>query len=224
VTVDAALELVAAYLRVNGYFLLTELEFHEWDGNAYRAITDVDVVAVRFPTHPGPAHYRGGDGTVECLLAGEVDPAFEVATDRFDVVIGEVKRGEVSVNRALWEPRVLHAVLRRIGDVTRTSLDGVVDELSRQGRASTAAARLRLVAFGNRGTAPPATAMHHDHLVDWLNVRLRRHQDLLEVTNFSDPVLAVLSLTARIGRSLAAPPEPGSTPNGKPDAPTGPRG
>ncbi len=195
---DATLEVVSAYLRVNGYFVLTELEFHELRDGSYQTLTDVDVVAVRFPSHRGPAHYHDGDGAVECLLAGEVDPALDVATDRVDVIIGEVKRGEASLNPALRSPAVLHAVLRRIGDVASLPVDRLVDGLARDGSVSTPTARLRIVAFGLRGGVAGVTTLHHDHLVRWLNELMGRHRDLFEVTNFSDPILSVLALSARI--------------------------
>ncbi len=200
---DATLEVVAAYLRVNGYFVLTELEFHELRDGSYQTLTDVDVVAVRFPSHRGPVHYHHGDGAVECLLVGEVDPAFDVATDRVDVVIGEVKRGEASLNPALHNPAVLHAVLRRVGDVSSLPLDRIVDGLIRDGEVVTPTARFRIVAFGLRGRVAEASTFHHDHLVSWLNEVVGRHRDLYELTNFSDPILSVLALSARIRRPFS---------------------
>lgn len=205
---DAALELVAAYLHVNDYFVVTELELHEWDGDRFRTLTDVDVVAVRLPSPRGAVHHRGDDGAVECLLAGEVDPALGVATDGCDVIIGEVKRSEASFNPALRDPRVLHAVLRRVGDVLHTPPDGFVDELSRVGRAATPWAQLRLVAFGAYGSVSNGIVIHHGHMVDWLNGVLARHRDLFEVTSFSDPVMSLLAFASRIGRPFALPPDP----------------
>ena len=38
-------------LRVNDYFVLSDLEMHLWEASGYRAITDVDIVAVRH-VHP----------------------------------------------------------------------------------------------------------------------------------------------------------------------------
>ncbi|MCH8899140.1 MAG: hypothetical protein IH942_01450 [Acidobacteria bacterium] len=204
---DAALELVEAYLAVNDYFVLTEFELHEWRRDRYRTLTDVDVVAVRLPSPRGAVHYHDGDGTVECLLAGEVDPALGVATDRCDVIIGEVKRGEASFNPALRDPRVLHAVLRRVGVVTETPPDEVVDELSLVGWAATPWAQLRLVAFGSRGSVSDGTVIRHDHMMDWLNGVLERHRELFEVSSFSDPVLSLLAFAARIDRPLAALPD-----------------
>jgi hypothetical protein len=198
--VDAALEVSSAYLRVNGYFVLTELEFHQRSNGGYQAITDVDILALRLPTPPGPAHYREGNGAVECLVAGHVDPALEVATDRIDVIIGEVKRGEVSVNDALRDPRVLHAALLRVGHLTPEPLDDLVDGLVESGEISTSSARIRIVAFGLRGSVSAATAVHHDHMIEWLDQTIGRHRDLFEVTNFSDPILSLLALSARVDR------------------------
>lgn len=202
---DPATELVEAYLRVNGYFALTDLELHEAEDGGYRTLTDVDVVAVRHPDLPGPAHYRGGPGAVECLLVGEVDPELAVAVDRFDVVVGEVKRGECSFNPALRDPRVLHAVLRRVGDVFGGPVDDLVDELGATGRVLTPTAQVRLVAFGRGGTVTDGVGLHHDHLVGWLNGLLDRHHDLFEISRFSDPVLSLLALAGRIGHGLATP-------------------
>jgi hypothetical protein len=198
--VDAALNVTSAYLRVNGYFVLTELEFHQKANGGYQAITDVDILALRLPTDSGPAHYHKANGAVECLLAGHVDPALDVATDRIDVIIGEVKRGEIAVNDALRDPRVLHAALRRVGRLTPEPLSGLVDDLVGRGEASTPAARIRIVAFGLRGSVANAGVVHHDHRIDWLDEMLGRHRDLFEITNFSDPVLSLLSLSARVDR------------------------
>lgn len=203
---DAALELVEAYLQVNGYFVVTELELHVREADTYRTLTDVDIVAVRHSSSTGPAHYRHGGGAAECLLAGEVDPALGSALDRCDVVIGEVKRGEACFNPALRDPWVLHAVLRRVGDVSRAPLDEVVDELVRSGRVVTPGAQVRLIAFGSHGSVTDGLVMHHTHLVEWLNRVLTRHRELFEITSFADPVLSLLALAARVDRPLAARP------------------
>jgi hypothetical protein len=204
---DTALDLVVAYLRVNDYFVVTELELHEETPHGFRTLTDVDVLAVRFPSAPGTAHYHGGEGAVECLLAGNVDPALGAATDRCDVIIGEVKRGEAAFNPALRDPRVLHAVLRRLGDAARAPLDHVVDQLARRGRTLTPAAQIRLVAFGAHGSVANGVVVRHDYMVDWLNAVLAEHHTLFEITGFSDPVMSLLSFAAHIGRSFAPRPE-----------------
>lgn len=203
---DPASELVEAYLRVNGYFMVTDLEFHILEDGTYRTLTDVDVVALRHPSLPDPAHYQGSsDGVVECILSREVDPALGVATDRCDVIIGEVKRGEARFNPALRNPQVLYAVVSRIGDVFGKPADAIVDELTATGRSETPDAQVRLAAFGSHGSVAQGTVIHHDHIMAWLNGMLARHQDLFEISNFSDPVLSLLALAGRIGHPLAAP-------------------
>jgi hypothetical protein len=206
---DPASELVVAYLRVNGYFILTDLELHVLEDGSYRTLTDVDIVAVRHPTLRGPTHYEGasgGSGVVECLLTEEVDPSFDIATDRVDVVIGEVKRGTAAFNPALKDPRVLHAVARRVGDVFGAPTSAVIKDLASTGRFRTETTQVRLVAFGSDGKVDKGTTVHHGQVVRWLNDMLSRHQELMEVTSYSDPVLSLLSLAGKVGRPLAAPP------------------
>jgi hypothetical protein len=206
---DPASELVVAYLRVNGYFILTDLELHVLEDGSYRTLTDVDIVAVRHPTLPGTAHHKGeemANGVVECLLTEEVDPSFDIAIDRVDVVIGEVKRGAASFNPALKDPRVLHAVARRVGDVFGAPTSQVIKDLVSTGRFQTETTQARLVAFGSEGEVVDGTTVHHGQMVRWLNDLLSRHQDLMEVTSYSDPVLSLLSLAGKVGRPLAAPP------------------
>jgi len=206
---DPASELVVAYLRVNGYFILTDLELHVLEDGSYRTLTDVDIVAVRHPTLLGSAHHKGGqksDGVVECLLTEEVDPSFDIVTAGFDVVIGEVKRGTAAFNPALRDPRVLHAVARRVGHVFGAPTNEVIKVLISTGSFRTETTQVRLVAFGSDGEVVDGTAVHHEQLVQWLNKMLSRHQELMEVTNFSDSVLSLLSLAGKVGQPLAAPP------------------
>jgi hypothetical protein len=206
---DPASELVVAYLRVNGYFIMTDLELHVLEDGSYRTLTDVDIVAVRHPNLRGPTHYqdgRVGPGVVECLLTTDVDPGFNIATDQFDVVIGEVKRGTATFNPALRDPRVLHAVARRVGDIFGVPTDQMIEDLASTGRAQTDTSQVRLVAFGSDGEVADGTTVHHGQIVQWLNDMLSRHSELIEVTTFSDPVLGLLSLAGKVGWPLAAPP------------------
>jgi hypothetical protein len=56
VSTDPALDLVAAYLRLNGYFVLTEQELHVRELTGLRSLTDTDIIAVRPPSATGPSH------------------------------------------------------------------------------------------------------------------------------------------------------------------------
>ena len=48
---DTVVGLVKAYLELCGYFVLAELPVRAPEGGTYRDVTDLDIVAVRFP-HP----------------------------------------------------------------------------------------------------------------------------------------------------------------------------
>ena len=52
---DTAVGLVRAYLELAGYFVLAELPVRAVDPDGARDLTDLDVVAVRFPRAPGAA-------------------------------------------------------------------------------------------------------------------------------------------------------------------------
>jgi hypothetical protein len=197
-TVDAAVALVSTYLQLNGYFLVTEFEIHARHGATLRSLTDLDILAVRPPTARGSMHYAGAaTGAVECEVITEIDPGLEVAVNRFDVVVAEVKQGQAAFNPTISDTAVLHAALRRIGDVFGTPIDQVVDGLLARGRVSTRTAQVRLLAFGEKGSTPLGRAMTHGHVLDFVTAHLLRRPDLSRATTFSDPVLAVLELILR---------------------------
>jgi hypothetical protein len=134
---DPALDLAVAYLRLNGYFVLTEQELHVREPTGFRSLTDIDIVALRPPTAPGPVHYHTGDGVEECLIVTDIDPTLDPDPTRFDVIIGEVKTADATLNPALRTPGALHAALRRIGDLYATPIDEVVDRLLIHGITTT---------------------------------------------------------------------------------------
>jgi hypothetical protein len=202
-SLDPAVDLVTAYLRINGYFVLTEFEIHRRVGSEIRTLTDVDVIAVRHPTSPGPVHYRGGDGAEECAIMTTVDPDLDLGGDRVDVLIGEVKQGEALFNPAIQRPEVLHAAVRRVGDVFGEPLDGVVDQLVETGHADTETARVRLVVFAGHGRVEDRMTMHLDQVVTALVGHLRSHEALSRATRFSDPGLAVIALLEKTGADIA---------------------
>lgn len=148
---DPALDLATAYLRLNGYFLITEQDLHVREHDGYRSLTDIDIIAIRPPTAPGPEHHRHGERVEECLIVTDSDPLLDLDPTRFDVIIGEVKTGEAAVNPPLRTAGALHAALRRTGDLYATGLDDVVDQLLDEGDATTSTARVRLVAFAGYG-------------------------------------------------------------------------
>lgn len=193
-TADPALALTTAYLRLNGYFLLSEQELHIREPVGYRTLTDIDIIALRPPTATGPAHHHLGQGAEECLIVTDVDPALDVDTHKFDVIIGEVKTAEAELNPALRTPGALHAALRHTGDIYNTPLDEVVDDLIADGLSTTPTARVRLVAFAGHGHTAKGVTIHLRDAVRFIRNHLETHQDLYRATRFSDPVVALLEL------------------------------
>ncbi|WKZ82292.1 MAG: hypothetical protein QY307_09455 [Acidimicrobiia bacterium] len=195
---DPALALAVAYLRLNGYFLLTEQELHIRESAGYRTLTDIDILALRPPTAPGPDHHRLGQGVEECLIVTDVDTGLDVDTSRFDVIVGEVKTAEAELNPALRTPGALHAALRRTGDLYTTPLDQVVDQLIAEGSSTTPTARVRLVVFAGHGHETRALTIHLGDTALFIRSHLHAHHDLYRVTQFSDPVVALLELLEKI--------------------------
>lgn len=195
---DPALDLVVAYLRLNGYFVLTEQELHVREPTGFRSLTDIDIIAVRPPSDTGPPHHHTGDAVEECLIVTEVDPDLEVDPDRFDVILGEVKTGEAAFNPALLTAAALHAPLCRTGNLYSATLNEVVDDLFIDGRATTASARIRLIGFGSHGRISRGTTIHLGSAAKFVRRHLASHQDLYRVTRFSDPVLALVGLLDKL--------------------------
>jgi hypothetical protein len=195
---DPALALAVAYLSLNGYFLLTEQELHIREPVGFRALTDIDIIALRPPTAPGPPHHRLGQGVEECLIVTDVDPALDIDTSRFDIIIGEVKTAEAELNPALLTPGALHATLRRTGDLYTTPLDQVVDDLIADGSATTPTARVRLLVFAGHGHDTRGLTIHLGDAARFIRSHLHTHHDLYRVTRFSDPVVALLELLEKL--------------------------
>jgi len=202
---DPALDLAVAYLRLNGYFLLTEQELHVREPAGYRSLTDIDIIALRPPTAPGPAHYRSGKAVEECLIVTDIDPALSVDPARFDVIIGEVKTAEATLNPAFRSTGALHAALRRTGHLYTTSLDEVVDQLLAEGAALTPTARVRLIAFAGHGHVGGATTVHLGEIARFIRSHLANRHDLYRVTRFSDPVVALLALLEKLPQAGDSP-------------------
>src|SRR6478735_7897308 len=94
---DHAVALVQAYLQLNGYFTSAEYPIIARAGrNGAQMITDVDILAFRFPSGllPSPGRPRQPQG----LDVSEVDSGLGVTPDSVDMIIGEVKEGRVGIN------------------------------------------------------------------------------------------------------------------------------
>ncbi len=195
---DPAVALVCGYLRVNGYFTLTEFEVTLQKGEEVTAVTDLDVIAVRLPTNrERPVH--PSDVRVRSDIVATVDPALHVAEDRLDVLIVEVKQGHIEFNPGMFRPATLHAGLRRVGGDLGASAAEVVDELVARGRFESDRAQVRLLAVGSHGRVSTGTSVTHAHILRFLDGHVRRHADVLKAIQTGDPVISFLELVQKSG-------------------------
>ena len=102
---DHAVALVQAYLQLNGYFTSAEYPIIAAAGrNGFRTLTDIDVLAFRFPSGlPSPVG-AARNATPRGLDMSDVDPGLGIPPDSIDMVIGEVKEGRVGINSGARDP------------------------------------------------------------------------------------------------------------------------
>jgi len=197
---DIAVNLVEAYLRLNGYLTLSEFDVQRRGPNGqYETVTDVDIVGLRFPGDLGVV-----DEHDDCRLLLIEDPVLRLRPDLIDVILGEVKQGEAQFNPGITRHEVLHSVLQRLEWAYGSPIEAVVEDLRDHGISEVAACngkgqvRTRLVAFGRS----PATDLHTISLSHILESMLDYFQDLEEVlrpAQFKDPAPALLKLLVKTG-------------------------
>lgn len=206
---DAAVGLVKAYLELCGYFVLAELPVRAPDGSGYRDVTDLDVIAVRFP-HP-PLALSGRAGRPLDVLLG-TDPALETYEAGVDVLIGEVKEGQARINPALRRAETVAFALRRLGCCPEEQIDEEARMVVRSGQRDLAMpgqvrCRVRLVAFAGHGIATDrgVRTISLAHCARLIARRLHEGRDVLAGAQFKDPVLALFALQAKLaGREWAS--------------------
>lgn len=190
---DNAVALVQAYLRLHGYFTVTEFPIVEaLRHGGYRSATDIDVLAVRFAHagHVGPRHRSVRDR--DQLAA---DPALDVPTDRPDMIIAEVKEGVAVLNSAATDPAVLQAALVRFGCCPRADVPALVTALLHRGHSTLPNGhQVRLLAFGATVGVPdgPYRCVALGDVVDYLRRYVHAHFDALRAMNPKDPAFGFL--------------------------------
>lgn len=200
---DHAVSLVQTYLQLNGYFTSAEYPIIANAGrNGVRTITDVDVLAFRFPVEFASSEGR----KPHSLRVDELDPGLGVAPDCIDMIIGEVKEGRVGINLGTRDPEVLKVVVNRLGR-TGESTGRVVDELLRSGSANLhGGVRVRLIAFGSfppGAPVPPCRIISLGHVLDFLQSYVHRHWDVLRHMQFKDPAFGFLMTLEKARRGQA---------------------
>lgn len=201
---DHAVSLVQAYLQLNGYF--TSAEYPIIAGSTrdgFRAITDIDILAFRFPSgEPMAAHAKKAPTGLD--VSG-LDPGLGVPSETTDMIIGEVKEGRVGINTGIRDPAVLQAVVSRFGEVGDAR--EVVDQLLGSGIAEIPPAfTVRLIAFGSfppGSEVPPCRIISLGHVLSFLQAYVRKHWQMLRHLQFKDPAFGFLMTLEKARRGGA---------------------
>jgi hypothetical protein len=202
---DNSVALVQAYLRINGYFTVTEYPVIASRGDGtYRATTDLDVLAFRFPKAGRlvPAKRPGRDED-----HFSVDEALRVSTDSADMLIGEVKEGRGQLNEAATDPAVLRAVLAGFGCCAREDAPRIADALIRDGSALLPSGhRIRSAIFASivsEAGAPHQLVISLGHIVRFLRSYLDEHWEVLRHSETRDQAFGFLMTLAKAERGMA---------------------
>ena len=202
---DTSVALVQAYLRVNGYFTVTEYPvIAVRDDGQYRTATDLDLLAFRFPNAgrlvPGRSAGRDEDHF-------SVDDALMASSERADMLIGEVKEGRAELNEAARDPAVLRAALAGFGCCSREEAPRLADALIRDGHALLPSGhQIRTAIFASipRG---PAQSRHLvislAHIIRFLRGYIDEHWEVLRHADSKDPAFGFLMTMAKAERGIA---------------------
>ena len=201
---DNAVALVQAYLRLNGYFTVSEFPVVESTRSGYRTATDLDILAFRFPGAGRlvPAPGRGQSKDEEHFAP---DQALGTSAESADMIVGEVKEGRAVLNAAATDPAVLRAVLVRFGCCPREEAAQLVDRLIHSGDAILPDGhRVRLMAFGSTvGDGGRYATLLLEHVVRFMEEYIRDHWDVLRHEDQKDPALGFLTTLEKARRQLA---------------------
>jgi hypothetical protein len=205
---DTAVALVRSYLQANGFFTVTEYPILEVIANGEtRTVTDVDVLALRFPGAGGSGY--GGDDGVSSTSGPTIppDPTLGLTDEHIEVIIAEVKEGAAVLNRAARDPKVLAAVLRRFGQMRPEVSDEIVAELIATGTGMhPAGIRVRLMVFASK---PPTRRniqyqwISLGEIATWLERQVHEHWEQIKTIQSKDPALGFLILFEKAKRGEA---------------------
>jgi hypothetical protein len=201
---DHAVALVQAYLQLNGYFTSAEYPIIAGAGrNGFRTITDIDILAFRFPT--GEPLQRGGRRVPTGLDVSDLDPGLGIPGGTIDMIIGEVKEGRVGINTGIRDPEVLRTVIQRFGQVGDP--EAVVEDLLKSGNADLPPDHsVRLIAFGSfppGAAVPPCRIISLGHVLIFLQGYVRKHWSMLRHLQFKDPAFGFLMTLEKARRGGA---------------------
>lgn len=200
---DSAVGLVQTYLRVNGYFTVSEYPVVELR-RSFQTVTDLDILAVRF--HRAQRVIARESPSARTSHASfVVDPALGVPRGQTDMIVAEVKEGTAEFNRSGRRPEVISVALARFGCCGAGESSSVAERLLRVGITKTDGGHsIRLVAFGS--TVGRSEVPYHrislGHVVRFLRAWVADHWTVLRHTQSKDPVLSFLLTLAKAERGL----------------------
>ncbi|MDQ6802415.1 MAG: hypothetical protein M3041_16495, partial [Acidobacteriota bacterium] len=173
--------------------------------NEVRTITDIDILAFRFPSGL-PIGDPTGKRAPQGLDVSELDSGLGVPPDAIDMIIGEVKEGRVGINMGTRDPEVLKVVIGRLGDAG-SEIDRVVGDLLQDGATKLpTGVNMRLVAFGAfppGAPVPPCRIISLGHVLAYLQGYVHRHWKVLRHLQFKDPALGFLMTIEKARRGHA---------------------
>ncbi|HKR62875.1 MAG TPA: hypothetical protein VJZ00_04020 [Thermoanaerobaculia bacterium] len=201
---DHAVALVQAYLQLNGYFTSAEYPIIAGTSrNGFRTITDIDILAFRFPS--GEPMARHGRKAPKGLDVSGIDPGLGVPAESIDMIIGEVKEGRVGINTGIRDPEVLKTVVNRFGEVGDAGR--VVQQLLHTGAAIIPPSfSVRLIAFGSfppGSEVPPCRIISLGHVLAFLQAYVRKHWHMLRHLQFKDSAFGFLMTLEKARRGGA---------------------
>ncbi len=199
---DNAVLLVQAYLRINGYFTVTEFPIVEaMRHGGHRTATDLDILAVRFP-NAARLVTRGGNDPRHDRVIPAPDSKLAADLDQADMIIAEVKEGRAELNRGARDPAVLRVALTRFGCCDEDESPSLAQELIRTGRTQMRHGhRARLLAFGSHIEEPTKGfhAITLSHVLRFTTAYLRENWDVFRVAELKDPALGLLATMIKSG-------------------------
>ena len=200
---DHAVALVQAYLQLNGYFTSAEYPIIAGAGRRTRTITDIDILAFRFPTMGPTASSRKQPKGLDVT---ETDSGLGIPRNSVDMIVGEVKEGRVGMNSAVRDPEVLKAVISRFGETPEDEDRGVKELLENGMTRLPSGYTVRLIIFASfppGAAVPPCRIISLGHVLEFLQKYVERHWNLLRHLQFKDQAFGFLMTLEKARRGGA---------------------
>jgi len=197
---DPAVGLVQSYLRLNGFFTVTEYPVVATARDGTHTLTDADILAVRFPAAERWVPGLGREPDISLAT----DERLRLSTAMLDMIIGEVKEGKPHLNETVfWEP-VIESVVRRFGCCEKSPAETARSVLQ-SGHADTLVGgmpcHIRMVIFGGTSfrDSKHFEVIPLDHILRFVHGHIEQHRDIFLHTQLKDDALDLMALMVKLG-------------------------